>query len=397
MAQEAISLKSAIEIALENNHHIKSALATLPIAEAKLIVAKYRPNFILGANSEIVKGGSLHPVQVGTQLEIGRKRHWRIKLAKEEISKTELEIRKVLWETHTEVHATYAELSVGLKLFDLAKERVAFYKSLLDIAETRFQAGDISKLELERAKTELLRTENQFKDFEGRLKKAKIEFSHILGKEPQSELSLDLVEKLKPKIKLHEHPGMDKVIANALKENLKMAILEKEFGITRAKIKKARWELVPNLYIEAGPVKPSIGDNIWGPYVGGAVEVPVFNRKQGEIKEAKAQLEYLEREKERIEHDIKIEVAKSFHDIEVEEEQIHMFQGELLDQSENILEMTMFGYKNGKLTLTDVLSAEEQNRNINERYLESLLQYQLALASLEYAVGVPLYEFGEKL
>lgn len=394
---EILSLKDAIDIAMENNHHVKSAIATLPIAEAQLIIAKYRPNPVVGANSEIVSGGSTHPLQVGGQIEIGRKRYWRIKVAKEEISKRELEIAKVLWEIHTEVHSTYAALSAGLKLFELAKERKDFYVSLLDVAQKRYQAGDISMLELERAKIELLRAENDLADFDERLKRAKVDFNHILGREAVAEVVLEDPEKLKPKIKLDEYDPLENVLNQALNKRLEMAILEKDFGITRAKLKKAFWEKIPNLYIEGGPARPNYHSNVWGPYVGAQVEVPIFNRKQGEITEAKAQVEYLQKEKERIQHDIAIDVANSLRELEVREKQVGNFEGKLLSESENIIEMIRMGYKRGKLSFTDVLNSEQQNRDIKVKYIESLLNYQLALAELEYAVGIPLYGLSEKL
>ena len=55
------TLKEAIDYAIENNKQIKAIAATLPITEAGLIIAKYRPNPIIATSNEVVKGGSLHP------------------------------------------------------------------------------------------------------------------------------------------------------------------------------------------------------------------------------------------------------------------------------------------------------------------------------------------------
>ena len=178
-----LTLKQALEEALKNNKRVKSAIATLPVSEANLIIAKYIPNPVFGPNIEFVKQGSIHPVQIGQTFELGRKRYWRIQIAKEQISKTELEIAKVLWETHTQVHGAYAAFSLSLDLYDLADRRTNFYKSLVEIAEKKFEAGDISKLELNRAKLQLLDSENNLSEFNGRLKKQKsilIKFLDVL-------------------------------------------------------------------------------------------------------------------------------------------------------------------------------------------------------------------------
>lgn len=392
-----LTLKEALDIAMENNHHVKSALATIPIEAANLIVAKYRPNPYLSSNHEAVKGGSLHPADIGIPLELGRKRHWRIQIAKEQISKKELEVRKVLWETHAEVHIAYAVLSVMQEFYNFAKQRTDFYQSLVDVAKSKLEVGDISELEYAQEKMQLLKAENALSMFTGELEKAKVEFNHLLGRDAKAEVVLHSVEELKPNIDLHNHPKLKEIIDNALKKRLEVAILEKNYGIKRAEIKQAKWERIPNLIIEGGAIKPSLGNNIWGPYIGAMVELLVFNRKQGEVKKAESEVEFLEKEEDRIKHDIQIEVASSYELLEVLEEQIHRFRGKLLGESKNILDMIEEGYKKGKLSFIEVLIAEQQDREVRQSYLDSLLKYRVTLAHLELAVGEPLYDFGEKL
>jgi len=387
-----LPLKRVIELAIENNPKVRSAIATLPVAEAKLIISKYIPNPIIGANTEFVKQGSIHPVQIGQSLELGRKRYWRIQIAKNEISKTELEIAKILWETRAKAHISYAILSVSKNLIDLASERLNFYNSLLDIAEKRFHAGDASGLEIDRTNMELLSAENDLDEAGKKLKRATVELNGLLGQQVDTQLILEDSEKLKPKTLISEYEPIKELINKAIGKRLETAILEKEYGITRAKLKQARWERIPNVYVEGGPARPNYHDNIWGPYIGTQVELPLFNRKQGEIKEAKAQLEYLDKEKARIETEINVEVKSALQDLELSEQQVGRFEKKLLGQSEDILDAIKKGYQIGKLTLTDVLNAEQKNRDLKQKYLESLLNYQIALASLEYAVGVPVYE-----
>ncbi|MBI3233895.1 MAG: TolC family protein, partial [Bacteroidetes bacterium] len=288
-----LNLQEAIDYAIKNNKQIKALSATLPITEANLIIAKYRPNPILSSQNEAVKHGSLHPAQVAVPLEIGRKRYWRAKVAKEQISKTELEIRKAIWETHTQVHGSYSQVVVLNDLIELAKQRKEFYEKLLKIAKDRLEAGDVSGLDVERANLELLTAENELNELEGKSKQAKIDFKLLLGIKGEDEITLEDTSTIKPKEKISDNPVINELQTDALKNRLEIAILEKEYGITRAELKQAKWERIPNLTIEGGVVKPSVGDNIWGPYLAAQAELPIFNRKQGEIKKANAQLDYL--------------------------------------------------------------------------------------------------------
>lgn len=382
-----LTLHEAINIAMKNNHHVQSAIATLPITESNLTIAKYRPNPSVGTFLETTKGGAFHPADITTPLELGKKRYWRIRVAKEQISKTELEIAKVLWDIHNQVHISYSDLAIGLELYDLAKKRVGFYSKLLEVADDRFSLGEASKLDVVRAKMELKKTEKDLNDIESRLAKSKIDFNHSIGYEPESEITLEEVKELKPKIKLNEYTKLKSVIDDALNKRLELAILEKDFGITRAQLKKSQWERIPNLSVSTGAVSTS---NQWGLDVDVIAELPVFNRKQGEIQQAKAKIEYLEKEKERIKHDVRVEVATALKNILIREKQLEKFEDNLLAESKDVLDMIEYGYKEGELSLTDVLNAEQQKRQIEEGYLGSLLNYQIALASLEYSVGIPL-------
>jgi cobalt-zinc-cadmium efflux system outer membrane protein len=261
---QALDLQNALDLAMKNNHHIRSALATLPIAQASLIIAKYRPNPFFGTNNEAVKGGSLHPAELWQTFETGKKRHWRVQIAKEQISKTELEIAKMMWEIHTKVHVGYADLAIGHELYDLTSERVSFYKSLFNSAEKRFKAGDLSKLELERVKIQYLTVENELSELDGKLKKANVEFNHLLGNEVKEEATIKKAETLIPHSKLENYPGISDILGEAFSKRLEIAILEREYGIARAQLKKAKSDRIPNLLIGGGPVRPSYRDGIWG-------------------------------------------------------------------------------------------------------------------------------------
>lgn len=390
-----LSIQEAIDYAIKNNKQIKALSATLPVTEANLIIAKYRPNPVFASQNEAVKNGSLHPAQIAVPLEIGRKRYWRAKVAKEQISKTELEIRKAIWETHTQVHGAYSQVVVINDLIQLAKQRKEFYEKLLQIAKDRLEAGDISGLDVERANIELLTAENDLNELEGKLKQANIDFKLLLGIKPGNEITLEDTSTIKPKEKVSENPVINELQTDAQKNRFEIAILEKEYGITQAQLKQAKWEIIPNLTIEGGAVKPSVGTNIWGPYLAAQAEIPVFNRKQGEIKKAKAQLDYLEKEEDRLKLVIESEISNALQYFKVREEQLQRYEEKLLSQSKNILELIEFGYQRGKLSLTDVLNAEQKNRQVKESYLQSILNYQVAFANLEYAFGVPLDDVGE--
>ncbi len=387
----ALTLTTASELAIKNNKEIQVKLTTLPISQSSLIIAKYRPNPIIASQNELVTNGSLHPIQMAFPIELGKKRFYRQEVAKAEIAKTELEINKLIWETHIKVHPYYTSVVVLGDLLVLAQDRKDFYEKLYNIAQARFEAGDASKLDFNRSYLEVLASDNYVNEVEAKLSQARINLNQLLGLSPKQQIVLDVKpEDLNPTEVLSSKAEMQTYLDQALNKRIEIGILEKDYGIKRAQLKQSQWEKVPNLQIEAGVVHPSIGDDNWGPYLAAQAELPIFNRKQGEIKKAKAELEYLDREKDRLDLSIKSEVENALFNFQIREKQLKRFEQTILNQSQDILDSIQFGYKQGQLILTDVLNAEQKNREIKENYLQSILNYQIAFADLEYALGTEL-------
>ncbi len=393
LSVDILTPKKALDTALKNNLRIKVIEASVPIAEADLIIAKYRPNPIIGSNSEIITGGSLHAVQIGTVIETGKKRHWRMEKAKEQISKVKLQVEKMIWEIRTEVRIAYVALAVKKGYLELAKNRLIFFKSLLNSAQKQLQRKKVTEVDLERVNIELLRSENLIS---GRLRditENRIDLNQLLHKDLDERFDILNIKEFLPKIEFRDYPELKELLQKALEKRIEIALLEKEYGITRAELKVAQSGRIPNVYIEGALARPTRGVNVWGPYVGGFTEVPIFNRKQGEIKGSVTTLEYLENEKKRTEENVSAEVTKAYNDLLLNEERVKKFREQITNHSDTLLQKTIDGYEKGIFILSDIIEAEERKLDVDENYLTSILDYQTSLARLEYAIGEPIFEF----
>ena len=105
----------------------------------------------------------------------------------------------------------------------------------------------------------------------------------------------------------------------------------------------------------------------------------------------------MEKEEDRLKLLIQSQITDALQYFKVREEQLKRYEEKLLSQSQDILESIQFGYQKGKLSLTDVLNAEQKNREVKQSYLQSILNYQIAFSNLEYAFGVPLDNLGDEL
>lgn len=345
----SLSYEEAVKLALANNKKIKAKLALLPIVEAEMIIAKYRPNPSLASAHELVRGGAIQPVQIALPIEIGKKRFYRKELAKKEIEKTKLEIEKEIWQTQIELRGLYSKSLVSKELVKLFKEKQKKLKRL---------SGEENNNQIE-----LLVNANLIDEYEISLNSVNLSLKELLNVDIDQNLNLeddlkDLVTKYKQK--LNEINSLETIVD----KRFDTLILEQELGIQSSLIKSYKAQRIPDLVLETGVSHPSLGDPFWGMYLGGGFEIPIFDRKQGEIKKAEAQLSLVKLEKASFRSHIGFEIKKAIFNFKTREKQLARFN-KLFD-----------------LSVADL--------SFQEEYLKAKLDMWLAVQELEFALGVVL-------
>ncbi len=386
---EALTLKNAITIALDNNYDIKTKLASLPLAEAELIKAKYRPNPYLSSTFEFVNSGATHPGDIGIELELGKKRYWRIRAAKTEGEINSKELDHIIWNTQIDIRRSYIQLAIAQQFLQLAEQRKLFYTKLFNTVQARYEAGDVSKLDLLRAKVEYLTSEDDLYKFEENFNNHEKDFVLKLGFDPQTKtnITLDDIEDEKQifKVKTKNLPNLEELQKIALKNRLDSKILEAENKKLEYQVNEAQWNRVPNLTLIGGTATTM---GAWGPDIGAQMNIPLFTNGKGEIKELKAQLEQQKIAMNKKEFEIRTEVNRAATSLRIKEAQLERFKDEILLELGQVFDMINEAYAKGKYSITEVLVAEERNMDIKQRYFNSLEGYTLALIDFEETLGV---------
>ncbi len=120
---------------------------------------------------------------------------------------------------------------------------------------------------------------------------------------------------------------------------------------------------------------------------GVAVELPVFNKNQGEIASAIGAREQSARQREFLEATIKRDVALAYNRYRAAAEALVLYTTQIIPRSEENLRSTRSAYNLGEFSIFDVVN--EQRRLIESQtgYNEALRDYYGALAELESAIG----------
>jgi cobalt-zinc-cadmium efflux system outer membrane protein len=125
--------------------------------------------------------------------------------------------------------------------------------------------------------------------------------------------------------------------------------------------------------------------------------LPLFfwQKQRGEVAEAKANIEAVKSELEYLRLNISLEVENAFLDAVSFRNQIDLFEEEVLTEAEQVYEMSMISYKEGKTGSIELIESRRTLIELRGLYAEALFNYCLSLAELEKFVGTKIYDGGK--
>ncbi len=295
-----------------------------------------------------------------------------------------------------QVHKTYAELSVSEEQLKLVQSRFEVAKKIYEQIEIRSKVGDSSGLDLVRARSSFNLHQIDLERAKTNLVKSQIRLNTLLGYEANQVIQTENIKELKPNYeKLHDHPQLTQIKEDAMNNRLELALLKAKQNTEEANISLAKRQFVPDLTIAAGP-SLNVGNPL-GVFVVGKMTLPIFGSARGQIAKSQAQFNQLQLEQASLQNKIESEINLAYQELEVAESNYFTYKDNLLSQAAELEQMVSYGVEKGAFKLTDLFVLQNETKQLREKYLQTLLDYQFALAELERAVGKPLIGFGRSI
>jgi cobalt-zinc-cadmium efflux system outer membrane protein len=123
----------------------------------------------------------------------------------------------------------------------------------------------------------------------------------------------------------------------------------------------------------------------WGMNVG--VPLPLFNRNQGEIVRAEADVDKATRSLTAIETDVAGQVASAYAEFTASRQLVDEIEHDLLEPTDQARTGTAYVYQAGAASLLDVLDAQRAYNDTMETYYSAQAAYRRAQARLTLAIG----------
>jgi cobalt-zinc-cadmium efflux system outer membrane protein len=378
-----LTLQSALDLAEKQNLDLAAARRRRAVAVAGIATAKQRPNPTL--SFEALRDSPHESLLLEQPLELGSKRGRRIDVAKEEGVLTDVEISAIARAVRRNTReAFFAVLLARAESQRLARV-VQLAERLQQIARDRFQAGDVAQLEVIQAGLEVSRAQADREVSEQREKVSMSQLNALVN-EPAA-TNWELIGKLED---MGSIPTLPELLDRARQLNPELQHLGQEQKVEERRRALLKAERIPNLSVQVGSDFNAPPDFRAGPRGALAMELPLFNRNQGQISQSLANQQVLSAEAVATERSVSAHIESGYFDFQAQQTQVQLYSIKLLPVARQLESLAEESYRSGRTGILTVMQAQQKVQDVEQSYFESLFGLQSMLARLEEAVGGPI-------
>jgi outer membrane protein TolC len=394
--KEVLTLDECISIAIQQNPLILSSLQQYNASLARVSQAKAIPQPSINWDSDLqpklfdFKGTGEWYFGISQSVEFPGKRYLRGKIASKEANEFLQEIELLKLDITFQVKQGFYGLLLSQEKLSYAQQNLELARDFLKKAELKFDAGDVAKVEALRAKVEASKAANEVRIANNDVRLAKAMLNFLLARKKYAPLDIKGDLKRAP-ISL----DMDTLVERALSFRPEMKGITIAIERERLFKKQAYMSYLPDFELGVNRHRV-LGEGEWWDFTL-SFPIPLFfwQPKKGEIAEAEANIKSLEKESEHLGNAITLEVEEAYMTAVTANNQIRLFEDEILTQAEEVYNMFLFSYQEGEIGGIELIDARRTLIESRTSYADALFNYGVALAALEKSIGQKLKGEGQ--
>jgi len=271
-------------------------------------------------------------------------------------------------------------------VFQLAKDNLAYYDRVLEISRTRFDAGDIAQIDLDRLELQRVQYESDLQAAEESLENAKIQLLTLLNDRTRIQQfdvtgPFDFSDQLMPRDEFRK-------IALDTRPDLKAAVEAIDKAQADHKLAIANGSTDPTFgawYTHNSSNNNPFGINTLGVSV--SIPLRIFDRNQGEKLRTQLDITRNERLRDAAEATVLSDVDSSYATLESDLILLRPYKAKYLQQSVRVRDTIFFSYRHGGASLLDFMNVQAEYRIVQLAYVNLVGSYLSAASQLNLAVG----------
>ena len=378
----SLTLQAATDRALAANPRIAAARLGRAVNEAGLAVAGERLNPEVSVEFE--KETPKQSFGVAFPLELGGKRAKRIAVGEATLRAGDAELAATIAEVRNDVRRAYFDVLVSSGRAIVLRELRDLSQRARATAQARFETGDAPRLEVLQSELALNTAENEAAAADGSVAAATARLNALLG------LPLDARQQLSTAIDAGGPVVTNAVLELARGQSAELVVLDRRIEEQRAKVSLAHALRGPEVIPSATLTRDSQPEFMYGWRAAIGITLPLFTSHKAGVAVEEATLAQLTAQRLATRLRIEGEVSAAAVSAETQRLAYVRYRDVILPQALEVEQLAQDSYRLGETGLAALLQALQASRDVRLRSLETVSQFQTALADLERAIGAPL-------
>ena len=390
-----LALSDAVTAALENNPAIKTTRAKWESARQRIPQAaawedpKLTVNSLLGRFVDISRNGFTDQmVTVEQMIPLTGKNRSKERIAAAEAVASFEDFRRQQLDVISKTKASYFRLANIYLLLDLNDQEEAALSQTLDASKAKFEVGTQSQADYLTADVERQKIIEARRDLEQKLSDEQTKLKVLMNRDPFSPLGrLVWSEALPPDLSTERLRRLTLANRPEVRQAQSMVI-----GAS-AKVELAKREWIPDPSVSLQAQHYNAGRQAISELNAGvSIDLPWFNSKKYRAGEREAQSDLLAAQQslEGAQTEAIGMLRDQLQKIETMHHHIELYRDQLLPRARQTVSSYQADYETDKATLIQVLTSENNLRELETMYNQDLTDYRVAIAELESLVGTDL-------
>jgi len=395
----AIALRDAVALALLHSPDLAAFAWETRAREARVLQAGKLPNPIVSVLLEDLgasridgpmgidaSSAAVQPqttIQLSQLVELGGKRAARRELAALDRDLAAWDYETARIDVFTQVTRAFFDVLAAQETVALTERTMQAVGEVRQSVGARVAAGAVSPIEETRAEISLAAVRVESEQARSLLGAARGRLAATWGSSEATFLSAlgDLGE-------VPSLPTRENLLAR-LADNPYLARWAAEISQRQAALAFERSKGVPDLEVIAGYRRfTDLGSNAL--VIGGSISLPIFDRNQGGIEEARTRLSKAHEQRRAAEARVAAALADAYGALTSAHTAVTSLQAAVLPGAQQTFEAINEGYRLGKFGYLDVLDAQRTFIGASGQYLRALADYHKAAVEVERLIGAPL-------
>ena len=384
-----LTLSQALSLAEEYNPQLRASSAQIEEARASMTTARAYPNpgigGLAGGQTYRIPGnvsGPVYSFSLAQPLELGPLRPSRIELAERGRESSELAFAGTRLAIRSGVQRAFYQALRRRNEIDLLADNLKVIEDLRNRIQVRVNVGEVGRLELIRAEAEVVAARTAANSAQLQYVSALAQFRAAVG--APLEAHLELQGESTPATTL---PALEDLRQEVLHQHPLLALARAEVRRAEARVAYETALRIPQPIVRAEIDRPPDTPTY---RIGVEFPLPLWNRREGPIAEAVAQLRQVQALAQNREVEILAAFDSAYGRYQTASQQFSAFEQGLLREAEEALRASQTAYQLGERGILEVLDAQRVLRAVRINFLNAQFDRQAAQIDLDELRAIPL-------